>query len=1473
MLFKKITNNRFISAVLACLFLLNDFSWALPASNQAVQKSTLAPELRLKPFYDRHKMDFNSAYSLYSAALNLKKIIDKGEVRDVDVERLRRKLGARTIELVKDEGKDEFIASEELSTGRRCQYAVFHIKKENVKIKTIFPDSPENLNDTEKIELGIKTEKDIDYFEMPGLRGVWFKRIYKEQPATAPVEAEKLPIPTNAFPFSEIMFNGEIMCFEAARGKILAIKAKMRLLFNMRIVKNRLEIGCDEQGSPHLNIKYPRFLDEGVFLGSVGSKGFDLRPNFMMDDVENFPQESIYAAHNGIIMICRSLIAFGISPSLELSPYTRDVIAPFFLFTASGLVTLNDLANQELLRTKGAVSEGTHPAAAPSGSGNQITPTALERPITETSPEKPLQEWFEEWMRVNNIDSRLEIRHVGNGFEEYRIYGNEKWTINRVPFDLQKESGHLKWIAAAYLEPRFQNKRLAPLIYLYILYKYCKTDTIMYDNVDDDVDLNVLQGLKKLGLVNYDKIGSFAHPTVLRVNHDLIRRLGEDKGLRLRFMKKDYPSTAGGLEDDQPAENEDKKGVDSTGVENPEFEEIKAAIIKGVEEADHYLSISGYFAKRLPDLLKQKPASLQVAALEYLLGPELAIIIYGKCAELDVNTTMALLSIYSNGISQGSYDIISKNLQPQDKDLKRVILNIPRAFMRKYENLKGAQIPFVSFVTMLRIHTQNDLKKLADELEQDPDFQDLVFANFQSMRDNYSAYASTNELTMLLAYLFKICPDILSHDKYEKWARAIVEKMKEFDCVIYYFNKMFWDGHLICMIERYPEIFNDRKLIDRIANLCHAAGDDGNLGGIIALEALAEKMEGQNVTVLTDDILVKFRKREKGLEVLKYWVGLMAAHKGFGYAMQYDMQNYKAFVDNFAKRINKLEGIATEGMMEISERIPPQGATPETGRRKIMRVDARRADMQADIERLKREIFKAIRALENEEDVYEYVQKIIWPEYYTIDRPQLMRGLQVLEFIIDPDLIALIINKCGDNSHVFNKIAHLYIRATGIDIEEIRCGLQAAAATEELDNAAPAAEAAFDDGVGMNAPQGTQEYTSPYATDRFSQSAIAQVDAIGQKISQFLLRNGFAEGKLGETVYQKNLRIVSIDPEMPSIPMGDEIFFFDPGKGDFSFNLEVLEPEGDEEEVKKAGFPYHNIQVGLTFVANNNVVICFRHVYARAENDAELIDLRHEHYYGRSFPIFGADEKGNLLELRCASEFLQDDNIKRIIPYIENYFGVKFISEDTAEIRADKIHAENLKYMPDDIPKNKVFCRVIAESILPEEQKNLLVQLDIETRDEAYWEKVVRLENKDPKKFINDVRNLIDEQKRLYEGRDVEFDIGCPSKDLVRQVINTDFGEGLKVNAIAFKPCKSPAQVEGIILALRALHNGDLEGLKEIFEMLSGRKLSAEDRSIADIDEFARKVVFELPVIEGIDFGKELKDLNDLIKKNILNAA
>jgi len=158
-----------------CLFLVNDIDWATPSGypNSLEIITTLAAESRLKPFFEKHDLGFQNIFSVYCVTAELRNLIRKREARDSDIARLNRNLPQDEIQIEREAAESRFVETASFeSTGRDYKYTIFNFKKAKKRVKVAFTNR--NLEDSELLNLGIKTKNDIDHFSSPGLEGVWF---------------------------------------------------------------------------------------------------------------------------------------------------------------------------------------------------------------------------------------------------------------------------------------------------------------------------------------------------------------------------------------------------------------------------------------------------------------------------------------------------------------------------------------------------------------------------------------------------------------------------------------------------------------------------------------------------------------------------------------------------------------------------------------------------------------------------------------------------------------------------------------------------------------------------------------------------------------------------------------------------------------------------------------------------------------------------------------------------------------------------------------------------------------------------------------------------------------------------------------------------------------------------------------------------------------------------------------------------
>jgi hypothetical protein len=156
-----------IAITLVCLFAANNISWAESACYNSAKTSTLAVNSRLKPFSEKHGLDFQNTVTATYIAKELKGLVKANELRDSHIARFNKQFPNGDVEIEREIKTGIF-----RSTKKEYKYAVFHFRRERPEtvIHALFVD---DLTDAERAELGIKDDEK-GHLDQPGLEGVWF---------------------------------------------------------------------------------------------------------------------------------------------------------------------------------------------------------------------------------------------------------------------------------------------------------------------------------------------------------------------------------------------------------------------------------------------------------------------------------------------------------------------------------------------------------------------------------------------------------------------------------------------------------------------------------------------------------------------------------------------------------------------------------------------------------------------------------------------------------------------------------------------------------------------------------------------------------------------------------------------------------------------------------------------------------------------------------------------------------------------------------------------------------------------------------------------------------------------------------------------------------------------------------------------------------------------------------------------------
>jgi predicted dehydrogenase len=199
---------------------------------------------------------------------------------------------------------------------------------------------------------------------------------------------------------------------------------------------------------------------------------------------------------------------------------------------------------------------------------------------------------------------------------------------------------------------------------------------------------------------------------------------------------------------------------------------------------------------------------------------------------------------------------------------------------------------------------------------------------------------------------------------------------------------------------------------------------------------------------------------------------------------------------------------------------------------------------------------------------------------------------------------------------------------------------------------------------------------------------------------------------------------------------------------------------------------------------------------------------------------------------------------------------------------AEMINSANLELTP-DIPERTILCHVVTDSILPDMQlkEGVLNRLEANMRSPKFGEKIVALSVKNPDNAAEYMAKLSELKRQIeseYQGYKVQFDVACPKPEYVESI------QRLGMQALAFdrEGEGDIIQIEGIILALRALRTGSIASLISAYKTITGKDYTTDK---ADINELAKIMLFILPV-RKIDVDK-IGKINKLIEEYIKAAA
>jgi putative flippase GtrA/tRNA G46 methylase TrmB len=200
--------------------------------------------------------------------------------------------------------------------------------------------------------------------------------------------------------------------------------------------------------------------------------------------------------------------------------------------------------------------------------------------------------------------------------------------------------------------------------------------------------------------------------------------------------------------------------------------------------------------------------------------------------------------------------------------------------------------------------------------------------------------------------------------------------------------------------------------------------------------------------------------------------------------------------------------------------------------------------------------------------------------------------------------------------------------------------------------------------------------------------------------------------------------------------------------------------------------------------------------------------------------------------------------------------------------QAGRGHNANLDLTP-LIPDKTIIFHVIAETIIPEGQRNMMKRLEQRMRGGKYLEKIVILsasDRDDPATFMKALEALKAREEKRHKDHKIEFNVACHKNE--KGIVGMVQEAGMRALAFERGSGGDIVQIESVMLALRALRTGETAELIRAYKFITGKE---PEVSTGDIDQLARTLSFVLPArrIKIDDIGT----INRIIEDNILAAA
>jgi hypothetical protein len=188
------------------------------------------------------------------------------------------------------------------------------------------------------------------------------------------------------------------------------------------------------------------------------------------------------------------------------------------------------------------------------------------------------------------------------------------------------------------------------------------------------------------------------------------------------------------------------------------------------------------------------------------------------------------------------------------------------------------------------------------------------------------------------------------------------------------------------------------------------------------------------------------------------------------------------------------------------------------------------------------------------------------------------------------------------------------------------------------------------------------------------------------------------------------------------------------------------------------------------------------------------------------------------------------------------------------------IHSLNLNLIP-AVPKGKILWHVIPEELIPYSIRSKFIAAVNEMN------KIPRIREKI--KIVTERQDFNDEVASLINDNNNIVDVAVDKMEKLKSLPTG-------VKALVFEGQLGDfRQLEGILAALRAIQQNNVQTLLSLYKMLTGEPFNGtEDDIIKNIENpmrLARFIIFNLKPIEKLS-GEDLKHLNDNLLKLIESA-